>query len=146
MTKQLRTASAISMVLSLGADLVRGADFKNPSDRSEVGKDGNTPLNKIRVITADQAYNTNQNTMDFSFYVNQQQSGTTFYARLNSKIEMPEAAGYVVHNLMGFKIGTNSYDWLECFVRYDGKTNANANSRFWTISDRYSKGKMPWDK
>ena len=71
MTKKLRTASAITMALSLGADLVRGADFKNPGDRSKVGKDGNTPLNKVRVITANQAYNTNQNTMDFSFYVNQ---------------------------------------------------------------------------
>jgi len=59
------------LILSLGEDFARGANFKNPSDRSKVGKDGNTPLEKIRVITSSQPYNTNQNTMDFTYYANQ---------------------------------------------------------------------------
>ena len=59
---------------------------------------------------------------------------------------MAGVAGFVVHNLMGLKIG-KKYDWLECSVRFDGAVNANANSRLWSISDRYSpKGEMPWAK
>ena len=29
-----------------------------------------------------------------------------------------------------------------CKIDYDGKVNANANSRYWSISDRYSAGNL----
>lgn len=46
---------------------------------------------------------------------------------------------------MGLKNG-DYIDWLKCTVNYDGAVNANANTRYWAVTDHYSKGTKPWDK
>ena len=45
---------------------------------------------------------------------------------------------------MGLKNG--SYiDWLKCAVNFDGTVNANANTRYWSVTDHYTKGDKPWN-
>ena len=41
---------------------------------------------------------------------------------------------------MGFQDPKNNgqWDWLQCGISFDGSVNANANSRYWSISDAWS--------
>ena len=77
--------------------------------------------------------------MDFSWFVEQGSSGTILYVTLKAAIEM-QASGTTVHTMMGLRDARNNgqWDWLECTVDYDGAANANANSRSWSVNDRYS--------
>jgi len=34
--------------------------------------------------------------------------------------------------------GKAHWDYLRCAINFDGQVNANANSRFWVISDHYA--------
>ena len=37
------------------------------------------------------------------------------------------------------------WDWIQCEIVYDGHVNAEANTRYWYISDRYSTDNdYPW--
>ena len=46
---------------------------------------------------------------------------------------------FVVYNMMGFwDEEREHWDYLRCAINFDGAVNANANSRFWVISDHYS--------
>ena len=49
--------------------------------------------------------------------------------------------------MLGFRDPNNRYnewDWLRCAIQFDGAVNANANSRYWYITDHYSTEK-PYD-
>ena len=48
--------------------------------------------------------------------------------------------------MLGFKDPNNDdqWDWLRCAIQFDGAVNANANSRYWYITDHYSAEK-PFD-
>ena len=67
---------------------------------------------------------------------------TSFFASLDSRIEIA-TSGTQVYNMMGLKISSSKWDWLKCAVDFDGAANANANSRYWAITDHYSK-EYPW--
>jgi len=124
--------------------LVLGADFPNPSNVSDLVS-GVTPANTIRVINADQAYNMDQNTMDFTYQVTQDEFGTTnLFVNLKSRIEVG-ISGTQVYNMMGFYDEAKAqWDYLRCAINFDGAVNANANSRYWVISDHYGV-KRPYD-
>ena len=80
--------------------------------------------------------------MDFTYFVWQSSEGTAMYTRMSSRIEIA-TSGTDVYNLMGFKYD-KGYDWLVCGISFDGAVNANANSRYWEVSDRHSTG-LPWE-
>ena len=41
--------------------------------------------------------------------------------------------------MMGFwDSEKEQWDYLRCAINFDGQVNANANSRFWVISDHYA--------
>ena len=104
---------------------------------------GQTPKNTIRVITSSQPYNADQNTMDFSYQVTQDEFGaTTMFVTLKSRIEIG-TSGTQVYNMLGFwDAEASQWDYLRCATNFDGSINANANSRYWVISDHYAKERM----
>ena len=56
----------------------------------------------MRVILAEQAYNTDQNTMDLTYHITQDEFGnTTLFAKLKTKLEI-SVSGSIVYNAMGF--------------------------------------------
>ena len=41
--------------------------------------------------------------------------------------------------MMGFwNSSKGNWDYLKCAIDFDGAVNANANSRYWAITDNYS--------
>lgn len=62
---------------------------------------------------------------------------------MKSLIEV-STSGSQVYQLMGLKNGSNNIDWLKCTVNFDGTVNANANTRYWAVTDHYSDGDKPW--
>lgn len=64
---------------------------------------------------------------------------TKLFVTLKSKIEIG-TAGTQVYNMMGFMNprNGNNWDYLRCAINFDGAVNANANSRYWVISDHNS--------
>ena len=100
----MAASSSILKVICVGLldlGLVMGADFPNPSNVSDLVS-GVTPANTIRVINADQAYNMDQNTMDFTYQVTQDEFGVTnLFVNLKSRIEVG-ISGTQVYNMMGF--------------------------------------------
>ena len=63
------------------------ADFPNPDNVHDI-KNGSTPSTTVRVIKSDQPYNADQNTMDFTYHVEQRNDKTYFYMTMKSKIEI----------------------------------------------------------
>ena len=55
---------------------------------------------------------------------------------LKSSIEIANS-GYQVYQIMGLQNGSD-VDWLKCAIDFDGTVNANANSRYWAVSDHYT--------
>lgn len=45
--------------------------------------------------------------------------------------------------MVGFAFN-GKWDWLRCAINFDGAVNANANSRYWQITDWHST-EIPWD-
>ena len=81
--------------------------------------------------------------MDFAYQVTQDEFGTsTLFVTLKSRIEIG-TSGTQVYNMMGFyDPDTEQWDYLRCAINFDGSINANANSRYWVISDHYAKERM----
>ena len=47
--------------------------------------------------------------------------------------------------MMGFwDSAKNQWDYLRCAINFDGAVNANANSRYWVISDHFG-NERPYD-
>ena len=84
-------ASSFLKLVSAAAALAStcaAKDFPNPSNIDDLNN-GQTPKNTIRVITASQPYNADQNTMDFAYQVTQDEFGTsTLFVTLKSRIEI----------------------------------------------------------
>lgn len=78
--------------------------------------------------------------MDFTYWVEQRGGQTYFYATLKSRIEIG-TSGTQVYNMVGFKY-ENGWDYLRCAINYDGDANANANSRYWYITDHYASDRV----
>ena len=76
------------------------ADWPNPENANDLSG-GSTPKNTVRAIEADQPYNSDQNTMDFTYHVEQRNDKTYFYATLKSRIEI-STSGTQVYNMFGF--------------------------------------------
>lgn len=76
------------------------ADWPNPSNINDLSGNS-TPKNTVRGIEADQPYNTDQNTLDFTYHVEQRGDNTYFYATLKSRIEI-STSGSQVYNMVGF--------------------------------------------
>eukprot|EP00354_Favella_ehrenbergii_P009995 CAMPEP_0170466896 /NCGR_PEP_ID=MMETSP0123-20130129/10680_1 /TAXON_ID=182087 /ORGANISM="Favella ehrenbergii, Strain Fehren 1" /LENGTH=174 /DNA_ID=CAMNT_0010733131 /DNA_START=19 /DNA_END=543 /DNA_ORIENTATION=+ len=132
-----------SLLKLMGSAAVLGStcwakDFPNPDDINELNN-GQTPKNTVRVITSDQPYNADQNTMDFTYQVTQDEFGvSTLFVTLKSRIEIG-TSGTQVYNMLGFWDDEQEHwDYLRCAINFDGAVNANANSRYWVISDHYS--------
>ena len=97
MTAKVLAASSVALV-RLGSAAV----FGMPANYN-VLSGGATPVNSIRVINSDHPYNTDENTMDFIFYVTQNEFGdTNFFAGLKSRIEIG-TSGTQVYNMLGFQ-------------------------------------------
>ena len=43
--------------------------------------------------------------------------------------------------MMGFKY-EEGWDYLRCAINFDGAANANANSRYWYITDHYASDRV----
>ena len=69
---------------------VSAADWPNADNIHDISG-GSTPVNTVTVITADQPYNADQNTMDFSYHIEQRNDKTYFYMTMKSKIEIGTA-------------------------------------------------------
>ena len=81
--------------------LVEATDFPNPANVNDLEL-GTTPANTIEVISADHPYNADQNTMDVTYYIEQDSDGnTTLFVKLLSRIEIG-TSGTTVYNMMGF--------------------------------------------
>ena len=135
MTSSLQLAAVSYLAVSFGA----GANFPNPGTQSNL-TNGQSSVTTVRVIKSDQPYNSDQNTMDFSYQVTQDEFGKTMlFVTLKSRLEIG-TAGTQVYNMMGFQNprNNNNWDYLRCAINFDGAVNANANSRYWVISDHYS--------
>ena len=84
--------------------------------------------------------------MDVTVWAEQDADGnTTLFVTLKSRIEMG-MTGTRVYNMMGFRDAYNNgqWDWLRCGIDFDGAVNANANTRYWTVSDHFS-SERPWE-
>ena len=71
MDKGLWQSAALSLGFALLPNRARAENFPNPGYQSDVGSNGFTSPYTKTVITANQAYNTDQNTMDFTFFAEQ---------------------------------------------------------------------------
>ena len=91
-------AAAPALLTFLG--LVDAADWPNPGNINDVSG-GSTPKNTIRAIEANQPYNADQNTMDFTYHIEQRDGNTYFYATLKSRVEVG-TSGTQIYNMLGF--------------------------------------------
>ena len=94
------STSALLTFLASRQGLVEAADWPNPGNINDISG-GSTPKNTIRGIEADQPYNADQNTLDFTYHVEQRGGNTYFYATLKSRIEVG-TSGTQVYNMLGF--------------------------------------------
>jgi hypothetical protein len=78
--------------------------------------------------------------MDFTYWVEQEGGQNYFYATLKSKIEIG-TSGTQVYNMVGFQFD-GKWDYLRCAINFDGAANANANSRYWYITDHWSSDRV----
>ena len=96
--------STISLLLQT---LAFAADFPNPENVNSLDL-GSTPSNTVRVIESDHPYNADQNTMDLTYYVTQDEfENTTLFVKLMSRIEIG-TSGTQVYQLMGFQDSNNN--------------------------------------
>ena len=81
--------------------------------------------------------------MDFTYHVEQRGDNTYFYATMKSRVEVG-TSGTQVYNMLGFQDPTNdgNWDYLRCAINFDGTVNANANSRYWYITDHYAEDRV----
>ena len=93
-------SNLVRLTVALTSSVVSAADWPNNGNINDLSG-GSTPKNTVRAIKADQPYNADQNTMDFTYHVEQEGGNTYFHATLKSRVEIG-TSGTQVYNMVGF--------------------------------------------